>query len=76
MSLISQINPDAKIVQEQQRIRPEKSEVFRLYGSNEKIQNLTDWKVTYSLADGLRETIEWFSVKQNLNQYKHDIYNI
>lgn len=74
--LIKQINPEAKIIQEGQRMRPEKSEVRRLFGSNEKLQKLTDWKVTYSLAEGLKETIEWFSKKENLSQYKHDIYNI
>lgn len=74
--LINQINPNAKIITDQQRIRPEKSEVFRLYGSNKKIQEHTDWKPIYSLSDGLSETIKWFSDSANLSKYKADIYNI
>jgi len=74
--LIRQINPKAKIVQDNARIRPEKSEVFRLYGSAEKIKAHTDWKPKYDLATGLAETVEWFSNKENLRQYKADIYNI
>lgn len=72
--LIRQINPKAKIVCDEQRLRPEKSEVNRLLGSNEKITRLTDWKPKYSLEQGLAETIKFF--KQNLNKYKTDIYNI
>jgi len=74
--LIDLINPQARIVQEEQRIRPSKSEVFRLYGSNEKIMKLTDWKQQYSFDQAIKETIEWFSNSENLKQYKHDIYNI
>ena len=72
--LINQINPDARIVCDDQRIRPEKSEVNRLFGCNEKIQRLTGWKPQYTLAEGLAETIEW--MKKNLNSYKADIYNL
>jgi dTDP-glucose 4,6-dehydratase len=74
--LIDLINPQARIVQEEQRIRPSKSEVFRLYGCNEKIMKLTDWKQSYSFDQAIKETIEWFSNSENLKQYKHDIYNI
>lgn len=72
--LIRQINPNAKIVCDEQRLRPEKSEVNRLLGSNEKIMRLTNWKPNYTFEQGLAETIEFF--KHNLNQYKTDIYNI
>jgi dTDP-glucose 4,6-dehydratase len=72
--LIRQINPNAKIICEEQRIRPEKSEVNRLLGSNEKIKNLTNWSPKYSFAEGLAETIEFF--KRNLDKYKADIYNL
>jgi len=75
-SLINQINPNAKIVSDSVRLRPEKSEVFRLFGSNEKLKYFTDWKQNYSLEDGLAATIEWFSKKENLQQYKSDIYNV
>lgn len=72
--LINQINPRAKIVCDNERIRPEKSEVERLLGSNEKIIRLTNWKPQYTFKKGLAETIEW--LKHNLDKYKIDIYNI
>lgn len=72
--LIRQINPEAKIVCDDERLRPEKSEVNRLLGSNEKILRLTDWKPQYTFEQGLAETIEFF--KHNLDKYKVDIYNI
>ena len=70
------INPKAKIITDSVRLRPEKSEVFRLFGSNEKLKSYTDWKQEYSLEKGLKETIEWFSKIDNLKQYKSDIYNV
>lgn len=72
--IISQINPQAKVICDEQRVRPEKSEVNRLLGSNEKIRELTDWKPEYSFSQGIKETIEW--IKTNLERYKIDIYNI
>jgi NAD dependent epimerase/dehydratase len=74
--LINNINPSAKIITDSLRIRPEKSEVFRLFGSNEKLKSYTDWNQEYTLEQGLKETIEWFSKKENLQQYKSDIYNV
>ena len=72
--LIHQINPAARIECEEIRLRPENSEVNRLLGSNTKIQQLTDWQPQYTLAQGLQETIAW--MKQNLDRYKTDIYNV
>ena len=72
--IISQINPDARIICEEERLRPEKSEVNRLLGSNEKIKRLTGWRPQYSLKEGLQKTIDW--VKENNAIYKTDIYNI
>lgn len=72
--LIRQINPNAKIICDELRLRPEKSEVNRLLGSNEKIMRLTNWRPNYTLEQGLAETIEFF--KRNLDQYKTDIYNV
>lgn len=72
--IISQLNPNAKIICDEQRLRPKKSEVNRLLGSNEKIKALTDWKQQYTFAEGIRETIEW--MKSNLNAYKTEIYNL
>lgn len=74
--LIKQINPKTKIITDSIRIRPEKSEVNRLLGSNEKIKKLTKWTQKYSFQQGLKETISWFRDKKNLGLYKHDIYNI
>lgn len=74
--LIKQINPKAHIVTDEARLRPEKSEVFRLFGSNEKLKKFTDWKPEYTLESGLNETIAWFKDPKNLAGYKSDIYNI
>jgi NAD dependent epimerase/dehydratase len=73
--IIKRIRPDAKIISEETRMRPEKSEVERLLGSNEKIKRLTDWQPHYALSEGIARTIEWFSDEQNLKSYKADIYN-
>ena len=72
--LIRQINPEAKIICDEQRLRPDKSEVNRLLGSNKKIMQLTNWKPNFTFEQGLAETIEF--LKQNLDKYKTDIYNI
>ena len=72
--LIRQINPAAKIIGDEQRLRPEKSEVNRLLGSNAKILELTDWKPAYTFEEGLAETIEF--LKHNMDKYKVDIYNV
>ena len=75
-TIIDIINPAAKIVSESERMRPDKSEVFRLYGSNDKISKLTDWKPQYEFSQGLQETIDWFKIKENIAGYKTDIYNV
>lgn len=72
--LIRQINPDARIICDEQRLRPEKSEVNRLLGSNEKIRQLTGWTPQYTFEQGLAETIAFF--RGNLDKYKVDIYNV
>ena len=66
--LIAQINPSAKIVCEEERLRPEKSEVNRLLGDSTKMRNLTGWKPEYSFEQGLAETINW--IRDNLDSYK------
>lgn len=70
------MNKECEIETEEIRIRPEKSEVKRLFGSNEKIKKLTNWKQKFDFETGLRNTIEWFSDPVNLAKYKSDIYNI
>lgn len=72
--LIRQINPSAKIICDEDRLRPVKSEVNRLLGSNEKIKALTNWKQSYTFEQGLAETIEF--LRNNLDKYKVDIYNV
>ena len=72
--IIAQLNPKAEIICEEERLRPENSEVNRLLGSNQKLKELTEWKQNYSFEDGIQETIKWF--EQNLDKYKIDIYNI
>jgi NAD dependent epimerase/dehydratase len=70
------INPSARITEDRARVRPVKSEVERLMGSNEKLRKLTDWIPEYTLDEGLQETIEWFRQEKNLRLYKADIYNV
>ena len=72
--LIRQINPEAKIICDEQRVRPEKSEVNRLLGSNEKIRRLTNWEPKYTFEQGIAETIEF--LRNNMDKYKTDIYNV
>ena len=74
--IIDIINPNAKIVEDKERFRPTKSEVFRLLGDNTKIKANTNWEPTYNLEQGLSESIQWFSNPDNLKQYKSNIYNI
>lgn len=72
--LIRQINPKAQVVCDEKRLRPEKSEVERLLGCNEKIMRLTDWRPEYTFEEGIAETIKF--MKNNMQRYKTDIYNI
>ena len=77
LALIAKLmNSDVKFISERQRIRPEKSEVFRLWGDNSKIKKLTSFHPSYSIEEGLTETIQWFLKKENLEKYKSGIYNV
>ncbi|MFX0560596.1 NAD-dependent 4,6-dehydratase LegB [Tepidibacillus infernus] len=62
------------------RIRPEKSEVERLWANNRKAKELLGWEPHYGgvkgFKKGLKETINWFTNLENLNRYKAGIYNI
>jgi len=64
------------VVTEAKRLRPEKSEVFRLWCDNTKIKSLAGYKPEYDIRKGLKETIDWFTKQENLCKYKTDIYNI
>ncbi|MGE4421182.1 MAG: NAD-dependent 4,6-dehydratase LegB [Pseudodesulfovibrio sp.] len=71
---------DIEIVCEQERIRPAKSEVERLFAGNEKAKRLCGWEPEFGGLDGfkrgLKLTAEWFADPDNLRRYKSDIYNI
>ncbi len=67
---------DARIVCDSQRIRPQNSEVFRLWCDNAKIKKLTGFLPEYDIDTGLKNTIEWFTQGDNLKKYKVGIYNV
>lgn len=67
---------DVKFITDEERIRPEKSEVFRLWGDNSLLKELTGFTPKYDIKSGLEETIKWFLDKENLKNYKTAIYNI
>ncbi len=75
-SLINLINPKAKILMDDIRIRPQASEVFRLLGSNKKLLENTSWKQRFDLEQGLKETISWFAEPGNISRYKVEMYNL
>ena len=68
------MNVEITINADDKRVRPEKSEVERLRCDNKKILAMTGWRPKYNLEAGLRETIEW--LKDHLNEYKPDMYNV
>ena len=72
--IVSQINPHAKIICDEQRLRPKNSEVDRLLGCNEKIKKLTNWNQKYTFEEGIKETINW--IGNNMDRFKADIYNL
>lgn len=63
-----------KIEWDENRLRPQKSEVNRLWCDNTKAKEILHWQPQYTLEEGLRETIQW--VENNLHYFKTDIYNI
>jgi len=77
LNLIRELmNSDVEFITDEQRIRPEKSEVFRLWCDNSKIRDLTGFEPQYSIREGLKATIEWFTRPEHLIKYKADIYNV
>lgn len=71
-----QMHSDVEFISVNERKRPEKSEVFRLWCDNSKIVQLTSFKPMVSIKEGLEETIQWFTLKKNLDKYKSFIYNL
>jgi len=76
LQLIAQLNPQARLHEDSQRVRPKDSEVERLLGSNAKLRALTGWQPRYSLSQGLTETIAWLREPANLSRYKSWLYNL
>jgi NAD dependent epimerase/dehydratase len=77
LELIAKImKSDVKFIEDEQRLRPRNSEVFRLWGDNSKIRSLTGFSPVYSIEVGLKETIDWFLNNENLKKYKTEIYNV
>lgn len=67
---------DVEFIQDDQRMRPEKSEVLRLWCDNSKLSSLTGFMPDFDIRAGLRRTIEWYTVPENLKKFKTDIYNV
>jgi NAD dependent epimerase/dehydratase len=77
LNLIKEImSSDVKFIIDEQRIRPEKSEVLRLWCDNRKINDLTGYEPKYSIRKGLEKTVDWFKKTENLVKYKTGIYNV
>ena len=77
VNLIKELmNSDVKFILDEERIRPDKSEVYRLWCDNTKISKLTGFKPEVSIEEGLTRTINWLKQPQNLSKYKSDIYNV
>jgi nucleoside-diphosphate-sugar epimerase len=70
------MNSNVQFEVDPQRIRPQKSEVSRLWCDNSKIKQLTGFKPQFSMEYGLTKTIEWFAEPSNLNHYKTNLYNV
>lgn len=77
LNLIKELmDSDVVFQTEEERVRPEKSEVFRLWCDNSKIRKLTGFQPQVSIRDGLQRTIDWLSRPENLEKFKIDIYNV
>ena len=74
------MNTEIEVIADESRIRPENSEVERLWADNTKAKRLFNWQPTYGGRDGFKrgivETADWFMQQDNLRRYKADIYNI
>lgn len=74
-TIASLMGADIEWVTDPERLRPSKSEVRRLLGDASLLRSLTDWQPEYSLEQGLKITIDWFTNPDNLKMYKSNIYN-
>lgn len=81
VKLIAEVmNADVEITEESARLRPEKSEVERLWADNHKAKQLLNWQPEYATREGfkrgLQQTADWFTQAHNLKAYKSNIYNL
>lgn len=77
LSVIRKImGSDVHFISDEQRLRPQNSEVYRLWGDNTLIKTLTGWRPEYDINKGLEETVRWFVSNDNLKKYKVGIYNV
>ena len=77
LKLIKELmSSDVVFINDQQRIRPKKSEVYRLWCDNKKINKLVGYKPQTNIQDGLKKTIDWITKSENLKMYKSEIYNV
>jgi dTDP-glucose 4,6-dehydratase len=71
---------EIEIITDEQRLRPEKSEVERLWAANDKARKLLNWEPRYGGLDGFRrglaETVDWFRKPAHLMSYRSDIYTL
>jgi len=72
--IFSIMGKQVEVLLDESRVRPEKSEVMQLIADNSKAKELAGWQPTVSFDDGLKLTIEW--IKDHINNYKTDIYNV
>lgn len=77
LNLIRELmNSNVEFVADSQRLRPGKSEVFRLWGDNKLMHELTGFEPKHDIRLGLEKTIDWFVKPENLMKYKVNIYNL
>ena len=77
LNLIKELmGSDVEFVIDKDRIRPSKSEVFRLWCDNTKIKKLTGFESKVDIRQGLQQTIDWITQPKNLKKYKSEIYNV
>mgnify|MGYP000167902952 CR=1 FL=1 len=70
------MHSNINFIEDEQRIRPENSEVFRLWCDNSKLEKITGYKPQINITDGLQKTIDWITQPNNLIKYKAEIYNV
>jgi len=74
--IIEKINPKVTIKISEERLRSEKSEVYRLYGDNTKLLTNTNWMLTHTFEEGLQKTIDWYSKPSNLQMFSNSDYQL